>query len=324
MAPRIILLGFSNLDFSQALSRALLAAGATHVVQQADLRLRAPTFEENFTRGDLFVTRFNHRPPHATMPTVLQRFFEREEWSNAIYGLCHTLGEDRFYNPPMKVRIASSKPAQLRQARQLGLRTPETLITNCRDSAADFVAGLQRPAVMKPIDCSAAPNPSNPNDTLLLFTREIAPEQIAAMSEADFAGSPIIFQERVAKRHELRVVVCGEKAVSVVVDSQKHESSAVDWRRRQADGSMYSYGELDPSLVRKLSSYLAAFQLQSGVFDLAVTPEGEVVFFECNVNGQWQWLDEPLGGRVMRLFADSIVDCSGQRSQINQGSPLAA
>lgn len=324
MASRIILLGFSNPDFSQAVAQALLAAGGTNVVQQADLRLTAPSFEENFTADDLFVARFNHRPPHATTPAVLQKFFEREEWSNAIYGLCHTLGEERFYNAPMKVRIATSKPAQLREARRLGLRTPETLITNCRDSAADFVAKLQGPAVVKPIDCSAAPNPNNPNDTLLLFTREITPNQIAAMSESDFAGSPIIFQERVAKRHELRVVVCGGEAVSIVVDSQKHESSAIDWRRRQADQSMYSYGELDPSLVQKLSSYLAAFHLQSGVFDLAVTPDGEVVFFECNANGQWQWLDESLGGRVMRLFADSIVACSGQQSQITQSSALAA
>ncbi|HYE28407.1 MAG TPA: hypothetical protein VEA61_09270 [Allosphingosinicella sp.] len=324
MAPRIFLLGFNNARFAEGLAQALKSAGAKTVVQQRDLRLTAPSFEDNFSATDLFVTRFNHRPPHAMMPAVLQRFFEREEWSNAIYGLCHSAGEARFYNPPMRVRIATSKPAQLRQANALELRTPRTLITNCRTAAAEFVAALGVPAILKPMDCSAAPNPRKPNDTLLLFTREINANQVAAMSDVDFAGSPIIFQERVEKRHELRVVVCGKKGVSIVVDSQKHASSAVDWRRRQGDTSMYSYGELDPGLLLKLSRYLEAFQLQSGVFDLAVTPDGETVFFECNPNGQWQWLDEPLGGRVMDLASQSIADYSHQLTQENYDGALAA
>jgi glutathione synthase/RimK-type ligase-like ATP-grasp enzyme len=324
MSPRIILLGFSNLDFACAFESGLRQAGASAVVQQKDLRLTAARFEDNFSSTDLFVTRFNHRPPHATLPEVLQRFFEREEWSNAIYGLSLDDGEKQFYNAPMKARVAGSKPVQLRTAGALGLRIPRTLITNSRAAAAEFVAGLGVAAVIKPMDCSVAPNPRNPNDTLLLFTREITAGQIHEMSDEDFAGSPIILQECIQKRHELRVVVCGGQGVSIVVDSQRHASSATDWRRRQSDGSMYSYGDLEAWLEQKLAAYLKAFHLQTGVFDLAVTPDGETVFFECNPNGQWHWLDEPLGGRVMSLMARSVVDYSLGRTHDEHSQPIAA
>lgn len=326
MAGKIFLFGIHYDKLREGLTDAIQRlAPATEVIVQHEFRTNRSSFSSGFSPDDTLVVRYNHRPPHGQSREALQSFFEREEWANMVYGLGHFLDDGQFYNHPARVRVANSKPAQLEVAARLGLRTPRSLITNVRDHAAEFVSGLGATAIVKPIDCSIAPNPDNAADTLLLYTQEIREEQLLAVEPEKFARSPVILQEKIDKAHELRVVVNLDEGVAVAIDSQKHPHSSTDWRRRQSDQSMFSYADLDDELLRKLSRYLAVFGLQSGAFDLAVTPEGESVFFECNPNGQWSWFDFPLGGRILHSMARGIVAFAGagtRQGVDDEGDPI--
>jgi glutathione synthase/RimK-type ligase-like ATP-grasp enzyme len=305
---RIFLFGIRRGEFADDLRSAIHHCDPKiEVIEQNELTLSASVFSANFTDRDTIISRFVHRPPHGQHEAALVDFFEREEWANLVYGLAHTCGAGIFYNDPSRARIANSKQAQLAVAKAVGLKTPKTLITNNRKHAHDFIVNLAAPAVVKPIDCSVAPNPGKPDDTLLLFTREVSAGELAEANTELRSGSPAIFQERIEKLRELRVIMHGHEAVGIAIASQQHESSRLDWRRRQADVSMFSYEELSVAVMERLAAYLETFGLHSGVFDLAINTTNEVVFFECNPNGQWHTLDKPLGGRAMELTARSCT-----------------
>ncbi|MFC5183451.1 hypothetical protein [Actinomadura harenae] len=44
--------------------------------------------------------------------------------------------------------------------------------------------------------------------------------------------------------------------------------------------------------------YLKVFGLEFGCFDFGLTERDEPVFFECNPNGQWSWLEERTGAPI--------------------------
>lgn len=76
----------------------------------------------------------------------------------------------------------------------------------------------------------------------------------------------------------------------------------LDWR--------YDYGRLSYTIetlperhAGLLRGFLRRFGLAPGCFDLAVRTSGELVFLECNPNGQWAWIEEHTGLEMAAAFA---------------------
>jgi hypothetical protein len=68
-----------------------------------------------------------------------------------------------------------------------------------------------------------------------------------------------------------------------------------------------------PAIVtQRIRQYLKEMNLTSGSFDFGVTTEGEWVFFECNPNGQWLWLELKTGIELARDVAAVLVECHQQ------------
>lgn len=53
-------------------------------------------------------------------------------------------------------------------------------------------------------------------------------------------------------------------------------------------------------------SYLKRMGLAFGCFDFGLTESAETVFFECNPNGQWSWLQERTEAPIAEAFADLL------------------
>lgn len=53
--------------------------------------------------------------------------------------------------------------------------------------------------------------------------------------------------------------------------------------------------------------YLGQMGLGFGAFDFIERPDGEVVFLECNPNGQYGWLEEALEIPVSAAIANELV-----------------
>ncbi len=96
-------------------------------------------------------------PVAARHPISDQQYFQRE-WTEMISGVFASLDQAWFVNDPERQK-AAVKPLQLRLAERLGLRIPDTLITNDPVAAAAFIDRHEQRVVHKTL---AAPTASLP------------------------------------------------------------------------------------------------------------------------------------------------------------------
>lgn len=65
-------------------------------------------------------------------------------------------------------------------------------------------------------------------------------------------------------------------------------------------------GVLTEATKQSIRRYMDELKLTFGAFDFAVTPAGEVVFFECNPAGQWLWMEHKLDVSITRDVAHML------------------
>lgn len=208
-------------------------------------------------------------------------------------GILHALDGALWVNRPTRNAEADHKPHQLALAQRLGLAVPPTLITNDAAEAREFVAA--HPAVIHKA-LRATP-----------YQRDGVP--VMSWAEPVTAGEiddrvrviPHLFQERVDKACDVRVLVVGRRVFAVRI-----ESDLLDWRRDYS-ALAYSVIHLPDLLERALLSFLDAFGLASGSFDFAVDHADTYWFLELNPNGQWGWLEERTGLPMAAAFADLLA-----------------
>ena len=206
-----------------------------------------------------------------------------------------------WMNRPSAAAFAGSKLQQLAQARALGLRVPQTLVTNCPQAARDFVA--TRKAVAKPVVSGGLVEAGR---RYAVYTTAVTPKDLAG--EAVHLA-PVIFQERVANDFDLRATVVGTRVFAIRISVRNRDGEA-DWRA--ADPAQVSYERycLPPALEAGCVALVNAFSLSFAALDFIVTPEGEHVFLELNPAGQWGWLEEATGAPVTPTIVDRLIEAA--------------
>ncbi|HSA52521.1 MAG TPA: ATP-grasp ribosomal peptide maturase, partial [Yinghuangia sp.] len=111
---------------------------------------------------------------------------------------------------------------------------------------------------------------------------------------------PHLFQARVDKVADLRVVIVGKQVFPVRIDS-----GLLDWRA-DYEALTYQITTLPDDMGRALIAYLDHFCLASGSFDLALDRDGGIHWLELNPNGQWGWLEDKTGLPISAAFADIL------------------
>lgn len=209
-------------------------------------------------------------------------------------------GEERWINPPAANARAGNKLVQHRAARAAGLTLPPTLITNDDAAARRFVARHRGEVVAKLL---LPLSRSMDGSGLFLPTTVLDESDLEHLDELRYG--PMIFQRRVAKRHELRVMaVDGELfAGALVADA----AGGDDWRLSAPAATAWSRGELEPEASAGLRRLMRGLGLVAGVADFIVTPEGETVFLEINPLGEWGMLERDLGLPISRAIADALL-----------------
>ena len=229
-----------------------------------------------------------------------QREFALGECRMAMGGVLRALPA-RWVNHPEAIVSADYKPYQLATASRLGFEVPASLVTNDPAKARDFVRNVGR-AIYKPL--SAVVVGADEDRPLVQFTRDVDVHNEEALDAVGQA--PCLFQERVEKAHDLRVVVIGRHLFAVEIHARGDETS-LDWRRNY-DELSYAPHSPAPELRDLCLLLVHELRLVFGVIDLAVRPDGTVLFFEINTNGQWAWLEEAIPEMAMvRTMARFLV-----------------
>ncbi|EDY44389.1 ATP-grasp ribosomal peptide maturase [Streptomyces sp. SPB074] len=208
-------------------------------------------------------------------------------------GVLHALDGSLWVNHPSREAAADYKPAQLALARRLSLDVPPTLVTNEPDQARAFIA-THGPVIHKPL--RATPY-EREGVRLAGWAEPVTAEEI----DAGLGRAPHLFQARVRKVADVRVLVVGHRLFAVRIDS-----GLLDWRRDYS-ALAYTVTELPPALVSALRTFLERCGLESGSFDLALDAEGRHHFLELNPNGQWGWPEGATGLPLAAAFAGLLA-----------------
>ena len=203
-----------------------------------------------------------------------------------------------FMNPVGHSRFATHKLVQLVRARNVGLMTPETLVTNCPEAGRAFALSRSRSIYKTFTGC----------DFGFYETRLLKEDDARELERLRIA--PVIQQEAISGHIDIRATVVGERvfAAELRLENSAHP---VDGR---IDRVPVHRHDLPAAVVDKLVRLTRDFGLIYSAIDLRLTPNGDYVFFELNPEGQFLWveIEASLGicdaiARRLLFGAESVV-----------------
>jgi len=218
--------------------------------------------------------------------------------------------ELKCINELHSIILVRHKANQIRIARDSGFRVPPTLLSSDREEIINF-CNRYKNIIVKPISTNFVPPPIDGRANFVtIMTNSVTLQEILQTDEEAFAAAPAIYQKRIEKAYEIRLVAFGEEAVAYKIDSQRSEAGALDWRRAQYE-DIYEWTEATPEMRRLSARFLRHAGLHYGVFDLVVDCNNKLWFLECNADGQWAWLEPQGDGPIARMFARQIQKLLG-------------
>lgn len=204
-----------------------------------------------------------------------------------------------WVNNPVHAAAAEYKPVQLAVASACGLRVPDSTIANDAGHVRSWAG--DRAIIYKPL--SGVWHPED-GQIKIVYTSKV--DDLDTLTDGGIEHTAHLFQAWIEKEYEARAIVVGDQVFTTAIHSDS-EAGHVDWR---ADYDSHRYETVDvPDAVRdglvKLHHRLG---LAYGACDLAITPEGEWVFFETNPAGQWAWLADHGAAPVAGALADLLQE----------------
>ena len=207
-----------------------------------------------------------------------------------------------WVNDPFCANRARVKFQQLVLAKQLGVKTPRTIITSNPKAARHFVIACGGDVLIKSIYTS--------NVTIDGMNRGILSKRISISEFEEFSDTihlcPTLIQEYCEKQFELRVTIIGASIFAVKLESQKNIETKVDWRSNTYLNPHDTF-ELPEDIRQFCLSFMREQRLIYGAMDFIVTPGNDYVFLENNPFGNYQWLEEAtnidLTGELARLLS---------------------
>ena len=228
--------------------------------------------------------------------------FVHNEWHEAVNGL-YQLVDIPWMNPPAVDEVASRKALQLRVARELGLRTPRTLITSDPDEARRFITaqGIGR-TIFKTFSCT---------HQVWRETRLVRAEELEMLDQVRV--SPVIFQEYISATADLRVTVVGDRIFPAAIDSRGTDYE-VDFRMSLGQARTEPC-ELPVEIEERLFALMNRLGLVYGAIDLRRTEDGDYVFLEINTGGEFLFIEDRTGQPITEAVADWLSNPRARESK---------
>ncbi len=227
------------------------------------------------------------------------------EFNEVLQGLYAILHKVKWINHPLKSKLPHRKMLQLSIAKNVGFKIPETIISNNQTEVFQFAESLNWELAIKSIGALSVS--SMQDDKIIqygIYTRKIDKEEL--MLHADkIQYMPTMFQEYIEKDFEIRVTCVKDKIFGCKIHSQLDEKTKEDMRFN-IKGLKHEFYDCS-AIEERILNYMNYFNLEFACFDFAVTPQQEVIFFECNPNGQWQWIEDSIGSQISKAIADYLT-----------------
>jgi hypothetical protein len=209
-----------------------------------------------------------------------------EESRRALLGMIE--GFDGFcFGKFSEYRRLDSREEQMAIAVRVGLNIPATCVTNSPEQVRRFIKANNGRVIGKMQSSFAIYREGVEH---VMFTNRISEADLEDMDGLKY--SPMMFQQEIEKKLELRVTITGDKIFTYAIDSQQSEKAKVDWRKDgyQMMGLWVPY-QLPADIEAKLLQFMDIYGVNYGAIDIILTPDDQYYFLEINAAGEFFWID---------------------------------
>lgn len=258
-----------------------------YVIMDEEIYLVAPeSLESVFFRSPVFI--------RSNKPYSLEKQLYRSQWSSFIRNLTVFSGA-RWLNHPMSTYQAENKIYQLDIAKRVGLKVPETVITN--DSA-----GLidSKTYIVKALD---TPLFFEAGQEMFTYSTAATGAEIKASS---LRMAPVIIQEYVEDKVDLRVTVIGNKLFPAFITKNGHGIKG-DWRKTPKEELEYNKASIPRDIEEKLLLLMKKLNISFGGIDLMLR-SNDYYFVEVNPTGEWGWIEASVQYDIHGAIVDWMVN----------------
>lgn len=219
---------------------------------------------------------FLRNSPETKLPPAEQ--LERSQWV-AFMRAMSVFDKASWMNYPQATYLAECKPYQLLAARRAGFKVPRTIVGN--DSKA-IRSNFTNNLVIKSLDTVLLIDGA---DSLFTYTNVSISEDLR---DSSVFQAPLLAQELVSPKTDVRVTVVGDEVFAVRILSQGKGIEG-DWRIIPKELLDYEDFLLPHEIETSCKRLAAILGLSFAAIDLADTGK-EIFFIEVNPTGEWGWL----------------------------------
>lgn len=200
-----------------------------------------------------------------------------------------------WINHPVATYKAENKMLQLKYAQEIGLLIPQTWVTN------EKIAFLEddKCYAVKSIDTLLL---RQGNKEAFLYTNIMRGKEII---EADLTMAPVVVQELLNPKIDIRVTVIGEKVFTAEI-LKNGKGTFGDWRKAK-DDVQFIPASLPADIKDKCIALVQKLGLIYGGIDLALV-NGKYYFIEINPTGEWAWLVESAGFEIDQAITIKMIE----------------
>lgn len=231
-------------------------------------------------------------------PLTADEQLSKQQWAAFVRALS-VFNKARWINPIGTTFAAEIKPFQLVTASQVGFLIPRTVITNAPSKA--ILSGSNGTVAVKSLD-SAVLNFGNATEGFV-YTSLIS---CADLEQSTIATSPIIAQQPIVPKLDIRVTVVGQSVFPVAIADESGEGFTGDWRLEK-DQIKYTKFQLPKEICQLCTTLVSRLGLTFGGIDLAVSG-GDFYFIEVNPTGEWAWLAALLDLPIASVICDHLLN----------------
>ncbi len=186
-------------------------------------------------------------------------------------------------------------------AKELGIKTPETIVTMEPQEAKRFVIKHKGQVIFRDFSTRRVRTKNNIQTFKIDFVKP------NSKTWKFIAASPTVLQQYIDKETEFRVVMVGKTCFACEIDSQSGVKSKKDWRAYEFDKVSFKKGALPINLQKKLSAFAKLRGFKLCTFDLIKDHKGDYYFLEMNRPGSWLFVEAltglPITDAIIKLFS---------------------
>lgn len=226
---------------------------------------------------------------------TVEEQLKRSQWSAFIRNLI-VLDKASWINHPVAIYRAENKLYQLKVASQCGLAVPETYVGNSLPQSIVH----DNMYIVKSLDTALF---YDGNNEMFTYSTMVSGQELLC---AEIKAAPVIIQEYLHTKTDLRVTVIGNQIFSVSITKQG-EPLVGDWRKSNKDNLDYVCIELPQAIKNQITQLIKNLDLSFGGIDLALV--GDTYYFiEVNPTGEWGWLTSSASIPVDKAIVDYMAD----------------